>query len=111
MSVLARARARERETEPVKLPHVKILVDRRDAEIVVNGHKDEADDGIRQQHTVQRLPHGAAAIIQFRGVAEERPDAERASRDRQHHRAHRHGAGGEHVVRLGLLFLRPEVPP
>jgi len=63
-----------------KLPHVQILVDRRDTEAVVNGHEDKADDGVRQQHTVQGLPHGAAAIIQLGGVTEKGADAESAAR-------------------------------
>lgn len=59
-----------------KLPHVQILVDRRDTEAVVNGHEDKADDGVRQQHSVQGLPHGAAAIIQLGGVSKKGTDAQ-----------------------------------
>lgn len=69
------------ETRTVKLPHVQILVDRRDAETVVNGNEDKADDRIGEQHPIQGLPHGATSIIQFRRITQEGPDAESSPRD------------------------------
>jgi diphthamide synthase (EF-2-diphthine--ammonia ligase) len=39
------------------------LVDRRDAQAVVHGHKHKYDDWIGADHSVQRLPHGAAPVV------------------------------------------------
>lgn len=69
------------ETRTMKLPHVQILVDRRDTETVVNRHKDKADDGIGEQHPIQGFPHGATSIIQFRGITQEGPDTKSPPRD------------------------------
>lgn len=69
------------ETRSVKLPHVQILVDRRDTETVVNRYEDKADDRIGEQHSIQGLPHGATSIIQFRRITQEGSDAESSPRD------------------------------
>jgi hypothetical protein len=39
------------------------LVDGRDAEAVVHGDEHEHDDRIGADHSVQRLPHGAAPVV------------------------------------------------
>lgn len=95
----------------MELPHVQILIDRRDAETIINRYEDEAHDGISQQHPIQGFPHSATMVIQLRGITQEGTYTESTTGDRQHHRADRHVTGSEHVICLGLLFLRLEVSP
>lgn len=94
-------------------PHVEILVHRGYPKTVINRHEDEANDGIGQKHPVKRLPHGASPVVELGRVPQERPDAEGAASDGQHHGAHGNaGSSGEYVVGLGLgLFAGSEFTP
>jgi len=39
-------------------PEIDVLIDGGDAQIKVDGHEHEADDGIGAHHAVDYLPHG-----------------------------------------------------